>query len=135
MILETDFRLFVVFDRRYTLSEFRMASLVRSGSYAEELVERICNCLFNYPRDVSREYEKYYAVEYPDFADFLYWKYGIERELANRISARRDEGAYVGYGRDTIGMFGDETVSFAIDGILSELGEKTNEDQDRLCYE
>jgi len=133
MILETDFRLFVVFDRHYTLAKFRVASRVRSGSYAEELVERIYDCLFGYSRDVSREYERYYAVEYPDFADFLYWKYGIEKQLADRISTRRDEGAYVGYGRDTIGMFSDETVSCALDSILSKLGEKKNEDQDRFC--
>lgn len=70
MILELDSRLIVVFDRRYSLSEFRLASRVAPGSYADELVDRIHDCLFKYPRDVYSEYEKYYAIEYPDFAEF-----------------------------------------------------------------
>jgi hypothetical protein len=31
------------------LAEFRAASQVTPGSYADELVERIHNCLFKYP--------------------------------------------------------------------------------------
>lgn len=124
MILEHDFRLLVVFDRRYGLSEFRLASQVAPGSYADELVERIHDCLFKYPRDVYAEYEKYYAVEYSDFAEFLYWKYGVDKSIARKISDRVSSGAYIGYGRNSIGMFGDETFAFVLRRILSELGEQ-----------
>ena len=127
MILELDFRLLVVFDRRYALSEFRQVARVAPGSYADELVERIHNCLFKYPRDVYAEYEKYYSVEYPDFAKFLYWKYGVDKDVALKIRDRISDGAYVGYGRDSIGMFGDETFASVLKNILSELGEQEDE--------
>jgi hypothetical protein len=127
MILELDFRLLVVFDKRYSLSEFRVASRVAPGSYADELVERIHDCLFKYPRDVYAEYKKYYAVEYPDFAEFLYWKYKVDKAIALRIRDRVSNNVFVGYGRDSIGMFGDETLASVLKRILSELGEEENE--------
>jgi hypothetical protein len=130
MILELDFALLVVFDRRYGLSEFRMASRVAPGSYADELVERIHDCLFKYPRDVYAEYEKYYAVEYSDFAEFLYWKYRVDRNVARKIRDRISDGAYIGYVRDSIGMFGDETFVSVLNQILSELGEQEHESTD-----
>jgi len=130
MILELDFRLLVVFDRRYGLSEFRMASRVAPGSYADELVERIYDCLFKYPRDVYAEYEKYYAVEYQDFAEFLYWKYRVGKNIARKTRDRISDGAYIGYGRDSIGLFSDETFASILNHTLSELGEQENESTD-----
>jgi hypothetical protein len=131
MILEFDFGLLVVvFDRRYGLSEFRLASRVAPGSYADELVERIHDCLFKYPRDVYAEYEKYYAVEYLDFAEFLYWKYGVDKNVARKIRDRISDGVHIGYGRDSIGMFGDEIFVSVLNHILSKLGEQENESTD-----
>jgi len=131
MILELDItKLLVVFDRRYSLSEFRTASQVVPGSYADELAERIHSCLFKYTRDVLAEYEKYYAIEYSDFAVFLYWKYRVDKDTAQKITARISDGVFIGYGRDSIGMFTDETVTSAVNHILSKLGEKGNENSD-----
>jgi len=131
MILELDItKLLVVFDRRYSLSEFRTASQVVPGSYADELVERIHNCLFKYPRDILAEYEKYYAVEYSDFAEFLYWKYRVDRDIAQKITARISDGVFIGYCRNSIGMFTDETATSVLKHILSDLGEKGNESSD-----
>ena len=131
MILELDIiKLLVVFDRRYSLSEFRTASQVVPGSYADELVERIHNCLFKYPRDLQAEYEKYYAIEYSDFAEFLYWKYGVDKNVARQIKDRVSDGVFIGYGTDSIRMFTDETVTSVLNHILSELGEKSNENTD-----
>src|ERR1700690_1632575 len=109
MILELDYKIFVVFDKRYDLAAFRKVSKVVPGSYADELVERIYDCLFRYPRDVYDEYMKYYAIEYADFAMFLFWKYGIGKVTAVKIRDKTKNGGYIGYGRDSIGMFKDET--------------------------
>lgn len=131
MILELDFhRLLVLFDRRYSLAEFRTASQVMPGSYAAELVERIHNCLFKYPRDVQAEFEKYYAIEYSDFAEFLFWKYGIEKNIALQIKDRVDDGVFIGYSSESIWMLTDETVLSVLDHILYELGESRNENSD-----
>jgi hypothetical protein len=131
MILELDFhRLLIVFDKRYSLSEFRTVSQVMPGSYADELIERIHNCLLKYPRNVQAEYEKYYAIEYSDFAEFLYWKYGVDKQVALKIKDRISKGAFVGYGRDSIGMFEDDTVNSVLNQIISDLGEKVDENTD-----
>jgi len=131
MILELDLhRLLVIFNRRYSLSEFRTASQVMPGSYADELVERIHNCLFKYPRDVQAEYEKYYATEYSDFAEFLFWKYGVDKNTTLKIKDRVKEGVFIGYSSDNIWMITDETVLSVLDHILYELGETRNENSD-----
>lgn len=124
MIIEFDFTILVVFDKRYALSDFRKASKVVPGSYADELVERIYDCLFKYPRDVYGEYIKYYAIEYADFADFLYWKYEIDMSASVQIRDKAKKGAYVGYGRKSIGILKDETFAAVLNQILSKLGEK-----------
>lgn len=123
--LET-FRLLGVFNRRYTLSEFRASANVVAGTYADEFVERAYNCLFKYPKDLRKEYEKYYAVEYPDFAQFLYWKYGVKKDVARKITDGTGD-VFVGYGRDTIGVFTNEIGASVLKEILSKLGEEENE--------
>ncbi len=131
MIIELDTsKLLVVFSKRYSLAEFRAASHVVPGTYADELVERMYNCLFKCPRDIQAEYERYYKVEYSDFGDFLYWKYGVQRNLARELKERVKEGIFIGYGRDKIGVFADETGASVLKHILSELGEKENENTD-----
>lgn len=116
--------LLIVFDRRYNFSEFKSASRAMPGSYADELVKRIYNCLFRFPKDLQKEYEDYYAVEYSTFGKFLYWKYKISSKRVQDIEDKIKDGTYVGCGRDTIGVFTDETVTSVLDNILSELGEK-----------
>ncbi len=131
MILELEtFRSIVVFNRRYTLQEFRASANVVPGTYADEFVERMYNCLFRYPKDLCEEHRKYYAVEYPDFAVFLYWKYGVKRTAIQRIQRimARTGDLYIGYGKDTIGIFADEIGAGVLKEILSKLGEEDNED-------
>jgi hypothetical protein len=129
MVLNLDFDMLVVFDRRYSLAEFRRASKAMPNSYAEELVQRIHSCLFEYPRDVYEEYVAYYAIEYADFAQFLYWKYELDSNVVQKIVDKMaGERMYIGYGRDSIGLFEDETFMSVLNDILSELGEGRDED-------
>lgn len=124
MIQELDIaNLFVVFRRRYPLSEFRAASKARPGSYADELVKRIYDCLFANPKDLFAEYQRYYAIEYPYFGQFLYWKYGVKANLAHDIEKIAVNGLYVGLGHDTIDMWSDDTFNSILRSILTELGE------------
>ncbi|MCB0172629.1 MAG: hypothetical protein KDJ97_18970 [Anaerolineae bacterium] len=128
MILELDYNtLLVLFNRRYSLAEFRAASQVLPGSYADELVERIYNYLFKYPRDVQAEYEKYYAIEYSNFAKFLFWKYGIDKNTALQIKNRANDDVFIGYCSHSMWLLTDETVLSVLDHILYELGENRNE--------
>jgi hypothetical protein len=129
MILELEYPdLLVVFDRKYSLSEIREVSGVEPGSYAEELVERIFNCLFKYSRDLRAEYNAYYAVEYSRFEDFLFWKYSIPEHVIINITKRVGSNIYIGIAKNNISMITDETVSLVIRTILSKLGDKIYED-------
>lgn len=131
MILNFDFSMLVVFDRRYALSEFRRASKVIPNSYADEFVERMYNCFFEYPRDVYDEYIKYYAMEYSDFGKFLYWKYKLSRDTVQKITNKMvGREIYIGYGKDSFWMFGDEKVISMLNHVFSDLGERVNEDTD-----
>lgn len=121
--LETYGRLLVVFDREYSLSEFRIASQVVPGSYADELVERIYNWLFKHTGNLAIEYKKYYSVEYSSLLDFLYWKHKIYDKILEDIKDRVKNEVYVGYTGDSIGIFEDETVIAVLNHLLGKLGE------------
>lgn len=129
MIVNMNHNILVVYDRRYNLSEFRHASKVVPGTYAEELVDRLHHCLFVYPKDVRAEYLKYYEIEYQDFGQFLRWKYALGFDVLDQVIKRIERGAsYIGYGRDSIWMLEDDTLIAVLDQVLSELGEKVYED-------
>ncbi|MBW4565707.1 MAG: hypothetical protein KME32_32425 [Mojavia pulchra JT2-VF2] len=136
MIHEIEFgKLVVILDRQYSLSEFRTASQVIPGSYAEELVERVYNCLFKHSKNLVTEYEKYYAVEYAGFCDFLYWKYKFSKDIAMKIQSRMENSVYVAHTRDSIWMFKDETVSSVLKHILYQLGESDCNLEEETDYE
>ncbi len=124
--LEND-ELLLVFDRRYGLSEFRAASRVLPGTYADELVERIYNYLFRYSRDLLAEYKKYYASEYADFAEFLYWKYSIERTVAQKIRNSVRDTTFVAYTKHLGLLLTEEIASSVLEHILAKLGERQSE--------
>ncbi|MFA4836373.1 MAG: hypothetical protein WC749_09940 [Dehalococcoidia bacterium] len=123
-------KLFAVFDRRYTQDEFRAACQVVPGSYADFFVLEMHRCLFDHARDIRAEYKKYYAIEYPTISDFLFWKYGIDKETAQQIASKLTKSTFVGYSRDTMRIFDDETVKSVLKEILSALGEFFDENSD-----
>lgn len=79
-------------------SDFLRAGQVIPGSYAEELLGRIYDCLITHLINIVDEYQKYYFEEYSDLASFLYWKYNIDESiLASVISDLKPEN-FLGYG-------------------------------------
>ena len=128
MVIELDYYILAVFDRRYELSELQSAAKAKPGTYAHELINRLHHCIFVRPRDLITEYNDYYAMEYSSLARFLYWRYKIDAKLAKTIEESASRRIYVGYGRDTISLFGDETAKSILQRIFSELGDTWNED-------
>ena len=59
-------------------NEFISAAKVVPRTPAAELVSRAYCCLFNDVTDITAEYQKYYAQEYPNIWAFLYWHYSID---------------------------------------------------------
>ncbi len=79
-------------------SDFLKAGQVIPGSYAEELLGRIYDCLITHLTNIVDEYQKYYFEEYPDLASFLFWKYNIDEETVASIINDLKPGNYVGHG-------------------------------------
>lgn len=49
---------------------------IRQGGLAAQFFGQIFDCLFVYSIDLQREYQRYYAVEYASFGDFVEIYYG-----------------------------------------------------------
>lgn len=54
-----------------TKAGFLKRARVKPGTYADELMINIYDGIFHYSRELKREYQKYYAVEYPRFSEFV----------------------------------------------------------------
>lgn len=79
-------------------SDFVKAGQVIPGSYAEELLGRIYDCLITHSINIVDEYQKYYIEEYPDLESFLYWKYSIDESTVASIISDLKPGDFLGYG-------------------------------------
>ena len=49
---------------------------IRQDCLASQFFGQIFDCLFVYSIDLQREYQRYYAVEYPSFSDYVEIYYG-----------------------------------------------------------
>lgn len=79
-------------------TNFIKAGQVIPGSYAEELLGRIYDCLVSHSINIVDEYQNYYIEEYPDLKSFLYWKYNIDESIAVSIISELKPGDFLGYG-------------------------------------
>lgn len=79
-------------------SDFLRAGQVIPGSYAEELLGRIYDCLITHLTNIVDEFQKYYFEEYSDLASFLFWKYSIDESTVASVMSDLKPGNFVGYG-------------------------------------
>ncbi len=84
--------------QRIEKSDFIKAGQVIPGSYAEELLGRIYDCLITHSINIIDEYQKYYIEEYPDLESFLYWKYNIDKSTVASIISDLRPSDFLGYG-------------------------------------
>lgn len=77
------------------------------------LADRIYEMLTVETVDLNHEYSKYYAVEYPSFSEFLYWKYDIDHETLEKVAEFSSENSYLGYGNL---YSGGDNVGWLIEG-------------------
>lgn len=128
-------RYLVVLGRGCSKSDFLEVARVMAGSYAEELMERIYDCLVTHAADIREEYRKYYSVEYADLETFLYWKYNVDRATTAKIMSRLKPGDFLGYGSVysggdyVIGQFiMSDTGLEIVNRVFDELREANGED-------
>ena len=91
---------------------FIKAGQVIPGSYAEELLGRIYDCLVTYSVDIIDEYQRYYIEEYSDLKSFLYWKYNIDESTINSIISELEPGDFLGFGEAYSG--GDYNIGYFV---------------------
>lgn len=128
MIIEQDYsHLIVAFNRRYTLPELQQMARARSGTFADELTERIHHCLFAQPKDIVKEHIEYYVIEYPDFAEFLFWKYGLSESTAEELEKAAGKGFYIAYGRDSLGLYSGDEFTKLVEAVVAPLEDQGNE--------
>ena len=71
MIIATASNAYLLLLRqRPTKAAFVKRARVKRGTYAEELIGDIYDEIFRHCRELKREYQKYYTVEYPRFSAF-----------------------------------------------------------------
>jgi hypothetical protein len=111
--------------------EFIAASGAKAG-LSLQLVERFYDMLTVATLDLRREYEKYYAIEYSSFEDYLYWKYDIDSDTLEELGPCPPSECWVGLGKlypcgDNIGWLlegNDPPAALeAIEFILNKLRE------------
>ena len=71
--------------KNLTRDKFIKSCCVREGSWAEELVNRIFDCLFANTTNLLEEYKEFFQIEYPTFAEFIQKRYGLSRSKLKKI--------------------------------------------------
>ena len=71
MIIPTAGNAYILFFKTPpTRAEFLKRTRAQPDTYAAELMGDLYDEVFRYCIDIRREYQRYYAVEYPRFSDF-----------------------------------------------------------------
>lgn len=129
-------RFLVVLNRSYSKSDFLKAAQVVTDSYAEELGARIYDCLISHTVDILEEHQKYYEIEYPDLATFLYWRYDVPYDVVVEAVANLEPGYFLGYssayssGDYVMGTFiRSKTGLEIVNRILANIREVNHENQ------
>ncbi len=79
---------------------------LQPGSYADELVDRLCAYFFEGLLNLRKEHEQFYSDDYGDFREFLYWKYDVPEDVLDDLADDLSRGVQVGYGKTTTGSDG-----------------------------
>lgn len=117
--------------KNLTREKFVQASSVAEGSWAEELMHRIYDCLVGNAVNVIDEYERFYKVEYCTLDEFLVKRYGLTDKGLGTIKENLPEDYILAHGHmesqgdynmSQLMEFSDEIVK-AVNEILT-IGEK-----------
>lgn len=113
-----------------TLNDFFTAARVERGSYSASLIKKLYNGLFVSARDVYKEYQKYYSIEYESIEDFLFWKYFVPKNISRQFVFQLAPNEILLYGNkfSIIYTFLEtEIMSESLKSIISEIREKYHE--------
>lgn len=80
----------IFFEKSRLLSKARMLRKmgVKKNSYMENVIERLYDYYFDGAICISKDYKKFYKVEFESIKQFLECKFNLEEELANELSKK-----------------------------------------------
>ena len=70
-------RFVIAIDRANTRDIVRGRGRALGGTFASDVVDRVCDCFLTGVKDLKQEFEDYYRPEYSSFSDFLFRKHGL----------------------------------------------------------
>lgn len=68
---------------------------VRAGSYAYDLVTSIYDYVLKRSLDLKRDYEEFFSVEYPTFAEYLHRRLRLTQDLIDQLVPQYDRSARI----------------------------------------
>ncbi|MBC3798618.1 hypothetical protein [Acetobacterium tundrae] len=131
-IIKLQDRYYCVVNEEFTYdqleSRFIEKSKTRKGSFADGYLKKIFKDMFNYAKDLKKEYLEYYSEEYDNFRNFLYQKelldyYEIESlEIDDKQTLLRLQIDLNNYNMRTLLEYEDDTFE-----ILNQIMEDIKE--------
>jgi len=110
--------------KNLTREKFIQASSVAENSWAEALMHRIYDCLLGNAVNVIEEYERFYAVEYSTFEEFLVKRYGITDKELDAIKKNLPKDYILVYGcMDSQGDYNTSQLMEFSDEIVESVNE------------
>lgn len=103
---------FLVINKNFDREMFIINANVVTGTYAEEVVNRICNELFSELIDVYNEYQKYYSEEFSTMFKYLEKKFNLDTETIDEIKGFYKENMTIYYGKS------NSTGDYILDNLL-----------------
>jgi len=79
------------FKRKYTKQEMLKIAKVKPHTYAWQFVEEIHHSIFICAKNLMNEYKNYYLLEYDSFEEYLFWRYGIQKNFFDGITNITDD--------------------------------------------
>lgn len=72
-------------------------AMVKPATYAGDLLINLHDAIFCRSLELKREYEKYYAVEYATFTEFVRKRFLLSQEVVGKFSAEFARSSHVIY--------------------------------------
>lgn len=95
---------------------------VHPDTYASSFVKELYQAIFVNSRNLNNEYQKYYACEYDTVEDFLFWRYGVEKEFFEGISKDKTaSGVFLLVNNDKITVGENDEMNASVRDLLSKL--------------
>ncbi len=76
--------------KKYSWERLKKVGQIMPGTYSEVFLKRLYSSVFENSVDLRQEYLKYYKDEYKDINQFMFWRYGVSKEIYDQLPNATD---------------------------------------------